>query len=160
MVIGGDRRRQVSPELLMATRDRLYDSQRHNQDKVGTIQNWCVTVWLATLTLGASPQVGLTPAEALALPIMALVTFWLLAAFQFTFADLDGERVLRLERILLAGTLDEAKDQDIAFALGHEAIPFRHKLVLFLRTLLLREYVNWFFVVLALATVGFHAFIR
>jgi hypothetical protein len=99
--------------FLVATLERLYAEGQNNRDKVTTIQSWCITVWLPALTVGTSPGLDFGAERRLALPFLAIATFWLLAAFQLTFSELDDERALRLERILLKGSLDTPSNHDV-----------------------------------------------
>jgi hypothetical protein len=110
-------------EDLVTNLDRLYQDIRHNKDKFSTIQNWCLTVWLTALAAGTSPQLHLSDRQRLALPLLTVTLFWLLGAFQFMFAELDGERAMRIElllRVRVIGVAVDSRRRRSSSTLGHE----------------------------------------
>jgi hypothetical protein len=141
-----------------ATLDRLYDDLKFGKEKFSTIQNWCLTVWLAALAAVYSPDLALSDAQRVVLPLLAIVVFWLLGAFQVMQIEMVKERASRLETWLYDHVESAAPQMDIRFVAGQETFaheqPFR-KLRLLLRAMLLRETVTIYFGLLLLASVAF-----
>ena len=141
----------MDPEQLKRTLELLYREGQHNRDKVTTIQNWTVTVWIATLGWTLT-KTELAHATRIALPFAALVAFWVVAGLNLAFSELDDQRVLRIERAIVDGTLAALPAEEFHLALGHEQFGFRDKAVAMLRSLFLRESITVFYVNLLTAT--------
>lgn len=146
----------VHRDAVLAHLEQLYTDIRRDRDKVSTIQNWCVTVWVAALAAAASPQLQFNQSQRLLLPLLPVGLFWLLASLQHTFIVLATERAIRLEKHLLAGDLETLRPEDTALLLSYSKTSAARKWRALLQALFTCETVLSFFVLLAAATLLLH----
>lgn len=143
----------------MVTRDEVwrlldlcYADIRYHQQRISTIQNWSLTAWLAILALVNTPQLQFSFQLRLVLPLVPVLAFWLLTAFEFMFIEFHAQRACEIESALAAGTETELPTDRVFLGLSYRPA-YLQRLRLFLRALFLRESVILFFVLLTVATI-------
>ena len=74
----------------------LYEEIRNDLDNSKKIRNWCVTVWMASLAAISYEKIELVDSQLMIFPFVPILLFWLLDAFQNTFASLKTRLVIDL----------------------------------------------------------------
>src|SRR3989442_11483403 len=122
-----------------------YDDIRHNYSKISTIQNWCLTVWLATLALVSGPQLKFSFVQRAILPLLPILVFWVLTGLQYMFIIIQIQRAEALERALSEGISHLLAPEEVFFYLSYHRMGFSQKFRLLIHALFLKEMVTSFY---------------
>ena len=132
---------------------QLYEVISGNHKHSGTIRNWCVTVWVASLMLPYTGKIDLTASEQIAISLMPVALFWLLDGIQHCFVFLHQQRTRDLERIIARNAWDEYEPERFFYLAGWTNVTQRQKLESLFHCLFLHETVLAFYFLLVTGTL-------
>lgn len=142
--------------LLQAQLTQHYQFWLAQNERSFKVQNWCITVWLATLALPHSVHLDLATSQRLALSLLPVFLFWMVSGVQSAFADLVAQRPKSLEKALLQNDSKFENGDRYFLVSGTDEVTFRQKLRALVTSLFLAESVTVFYLIIAIATLAFH----
>ena len=141
--------KKTSAEHLLS---KLYESIDRDKETSAKIRNWCITVWLGSLAFVLSPKFSLSPLQSKIFPFFPIMVFWVLDAFQNSFIYIHGATARKIESALANDEINELEPNELYFLISYDRIQFSMKLKSFVRALVAKETVAFFYIILLLST--------
>jgi hypothetical protein len=132
-------------EVLKTQLEQAYIRINEDIKQMSTIRNWCVTVWIAIITVSNSAGLNLTTLQKVILPILPIFLFWLIEGVQRVFARLHVQLAQNLEIALAEGVLNRAIIKDYLFLTSEARFNTRQKLKVLTHILFTSEILATFY---------------
>ena len=135
--------------------EKIYEEVRINDEYSKKIRNWCITVWMGAIALVAYGKIDLNNLQKILFPFIPVLVFWVLDAFQNTFASLNARMALKLEKALANEGIDQIETEDLFYMSAYKKLTLREKIRTFLWCMVAKETVTFFYAVLIVVTFLF-----
>jgi|GEM_PF-3149620 len=135
-------------DLLEKQLDYYYTWIIRDKNRSLTTRSWCLTLWIVNVVLIISNKIALHSLSLSILICLPVFLFWLLDGFHNTFIDLNEQKAMKIENLLLSNKNEPTDLQEYMLISGHINTPFFLKIQLFLTSLFLRETVSLFYFIL------------
>ncbi len=150
----------ITKEMAEKRLEQLYGAIGRERARTSDRRNWCITVLLACLAASASGKIEVTSLQAIALPIMPIVLFWLLDGFYCSFILRHQSRAADIERAITNETYNSIDPTECFWISGYDKIGFKEKVGYLLAALFVHESVSVFYLVLLVGTIVFRVVLR